>query len=390
MAKVNDRSPLLGPRHVASDIGDVDIDGPRQRPSRPLSACFTLSDEATPSRRSSRYLQAVNDGLIRDNVGLLLLLCSAFLLSVMALSYTLLARVTAHTTHPVTPLQVIFARMLFTWIGSVGALIAMKDPHPFFGPPGVRLLLCLRGVIGFFGLFSFYFSLRYLSLSDATVITFLSPILTGTACFLFLGEPFTKSEMLAGVASLGGVLLIARPKSLFGRGSHDGLSVGEESYVLDDGYHTLTKNVTESQRLAAIGVALIGVCGAAGAFTTIRAIGTRASALHSVSFFGLYSTLVSLFLGLGVQGETWALPDEHRTEAAVLLMLCGGCGFAGQFLTAKGLQMCKGARATTISYTGAIWSSLFQVVFLHEPIAPLSALGCLIILSAALMLALNK
>lgn len=55
--------------------------------------------------------------------------------------------------------------------------------HPYFGPPGVRILLCLRGIVGAFGLYGVYFSLRYLSLSDATVLTFLSPVLCGKHFF---------------------------------------------------------------------------------------------------------------------------------------------------------------------------------------------------------------
>lgn len=53
--------------------------------------------------------------------------------------------------------------------------------HPLLGPPGVRLLLVARGFVGFFGLFPGYYALRYLSLSDATVLSFLAPVLVGKA-----------------------------------------------------------------------------------------------------------------------------------------------------------------------------------------------------------------
>lgn len=93
-------------------------------------------------------------------------------------------------------------------------------PDPFLGPKGVRLLLAFRGFIGsvvyaciyiasvfadlynlsFFGLFGVYYSLEYLSLSDATVLTFLAPMCTTVTGSFFLGEKFTRREALAGRA----------------------------------------------------------------------------------------------------------------------------------------------------------------------------------------------
>ena len=43
-----------------------------------------------------------------------------------------------------------------------------------------------------------YFSLQYLSLSDATVLTFIAPILTGFSGAVFLNESLSIGEVLAG------------------------------------------------------------------------------------------------------------------------------------------------------------------------------------------------
>ena len=78
-----------------------------------------------------------------------------------------------------------------------------------------------------------YFSLQYLSLSDATVLTFIAPILTGFSGAVFLNESLSFGEVLAGrthlmitltvisihhitVCSFLGVVLISRPQFLFG------------------------------------------------------------------------------------------------------------------------------------------------------------------------------
>jgi drug/metabolite transporter (DMT)-like permease len=108
----------------------------------------------------------------------------------------------------------------------------------------------------FLGLFGMYFSLQYLSLSDAVVLTFLSPFCTGVAGSIFLGESFTLKAAAASrenwfyqgrlsitfssVFSLSGVVLIARPAFLFG----DVVPMGGNTSKLEVG--------TPAQRLMAV------------------------------------------------------------------------------------------------------------------------------------------
>lgn len=81
-------------------------------------------------------------------------------------------------------------------------MLYMKTPHFPFGLPEVRLLLVARGFGGFFGVFGMYYSLLYLPLSDATVITFLAPGLACWACSFLIEEPFTKIEKIGTLVSL--------------------------------------------------------------------------------------------------------------------------------------------------------------------------------------------
>jgi len=113
----------------------------------------------------------------------------------------------------------------------------------------------------------------YLPLAEATVITFLAPAFTGYICHLLIKDPFTKKEQIASLLALAGVVLIARPTSFFGgsgtqpsggtgppeapsNGTSTELPVGDEP--------------TPEQRLMGIGIAMIGVLGASGAYTCIR------------------------------------------------------------------------------------------------------------------------
>jgi drug/metabolite transporter (DMT)-like permease len=129
-----------------------------------------------------------------------------------------------------------------------------RIPDPLTGPKGVRTLLVVRGITGyvmiclsstpdvlmvsswfrFIAICGMYWSLQYLSVADATVLTFLKPLTTALAGWIFLKEGYSiKQGFAAGgsdmlnfvdslltgtslVCSLLGVVLIARPPFLFG------------------------------------------------------------------------------------------------------------------------------------------------------------------------------
>jgi hypothetical protein len=200
-----------------------------------------------------------------------------------------------------------------------------------------------------------YQSLKYLSLSDATTLSFLTPTCTALLGYLFLREPFTRKECAAGreyyptshpfdptpalkkflawpfhfhhhtVISLLGVLLIARPASLFGSASQS----PHQTPITADGisrtpYLSHLSPVeyvpTPGQRLGAVAFALMGVMGSSGACewgvwgvrekgsdtgllsnhqkkkkdTAIRAIGTRATPYHSIAYFSFYCVVVAI------------------------------------------------------------------------------------------------
>jgi drug/metabolite transporter (DMT)-like permease len=270
-----------------------------------------------------------------QNVGLLFIASAQLFFSTM----NLCAKLLTMGNPPIHPLEIIFVRMLVTWLGALAYLHYRKVPDYLLGPKGIRILLIVRGVVGFFGLFGIYYSLQYLDLSDATVLTFLAPILTGYFGRIFLKEPFLRTELYAGVLSLVGVVLIARPQTLFGGGA------------------SKTVDATGLQRLSAVGVALLGVLGAASAYTTIRAIGHRAHPLISVNMFALYSTLVA-GIGLIVLKQPFVFPDTFAGWAEWVVI--GLSGFVAQFLLTAGLQREKAGRGVTMVYLQMVFAFAFE------------------------------
>ncbi|KAF6756683.1 integral membrane protein DUF6 [Ephemerocybe angulata] len=304
--------------------------------------------------------------LVANNVGLLLVAASELFFAFMHLAVKILNSIDP----PVSTFELILVRMVITYVGSIIYMTATGVPDPFLGPKGVRLLLFSRGIGGFIGLYGIYFSLQYLSLSDATVLTFLSPICTAIAGAIFLKESLSARQLLAGLVSLGGVVLIARPPFLFGGASPDG-----------------ERGVTPTQRLMAVGVALMGVLGATLAFTSLRAIGKRAHTMHSmISFSG--QAIVFSGIAMLVTNTKFVVPT--RLTWLALLLMIGIFGFIAQILLTMGLQRETAGRGTMAVYIQIVFATILQKIFLHSTPPPLSILGTLIIITAALYTALSK
>ena len=64
-----------------------------------------------------------------------------------------------------------------------------------------RVLLIFSRQLRFVGLFGTYYALQYLSLSDATVLSFLTPMATAITGALLLKEDLTIKQVLASGTS---------------------------------------------------------------------------------------------------------------------------------------------------------------------------------------------
>ncbi|KAK2462408.1 hypothetical protein APHAL10511_005714 [Amanita phalloides] len=313
---------------------------------------------------------------IADNAGLLLVVLAEALLSAASVTVKRMNGLDP----PMSTLQVVMVRMGMTYIFSLAYILWIKIDDPILGPKGVRLLLVFRGVSGFIALFGTYYPLQYLSLSDATVLTFLSPMCTAIAGALFLREKFRPSQALAGVVSLLGVVLIARPPSLFGT-----LTGTSDSIITD--VITSESKVTPTRRMIAVGVALIGVLGLTGAYISISAIGKRAHALHTMAYFSIIcfvmSTIGMIFMRIPV-----VIPSR-LDWMALLLMFCI-FGFVAQVFLTMGLQREAAGRASMGVYTKIVFATIFQRIFFHTTPPWLSIIGIYLILSSALYVAVTK
>ena len=291
-------------------------------------------------------------------------------------------------------LQILLVRMTITWFCSMMWMWRVKTPHMPLGQKGIRGLLIVRGAAGFIGVFGLYCtfygsyellrcvgglltgvidSLSYLPLPDATVITFLVPTVMSFICSFIhsLKEPFTTQEKIGGLISLIGVILIARPTFIFYSGTAHNTAVSIPS--------VRPPYVSPHQRTLAVAMALVGVLGAATAYTTIRVIGQRAHPLISVTYFAALTTVFSLIGLLTIPSVGGMLLPQGLLEWGLLAAI-GISGFLLQFLLTKGLQLEKAGRAGSLVYTQMVWAVIFEWLVWGNAVSGLSLVGAALIL----------
>ena len=324
--------PLTGPiRPLSPDLlSNFSVDEYDQIRPRHLSRERPSGLKSVPLRRGWRGRL---DAFWNRNAGIAyMIVAQAF--GVIMNTFTRLLEIEGNKGKGLHPAQILFARMSITLVLCCSYMYSKKTPTFPLGMPEVRWLLVARGFGGFFGIYGMYEALRSLSLADATVITFLAPSIACWACSILINEPFTRVEQIAGLISLVGVGLIAKPTSLvaaFGTGvdetveSDGDVGFGTNITVPGESDASNYADVTPAQRLTAVIFALLGVLGSAVAYTTIRWIGKRAHPLISVNYFAAWCTLVSIILQLSLKDVGFLLPADLK-EWTYLFFL-GICGF---------------------------------------------------------------
>ncbi|KAL3960161.1 hypothetical protein ACCO45_005278 [Purpureocillium lilacinum] len=245
------------------------------------------------------------------------------------------------------PVQVLLLRQSLTSICCLTYMWWMQVPDFPIGKREIRWLLVARGFTGFFGIFGMWYSMMYLPLADATVITFLAPGVAGFVCWFLLREPFTRIEQLATVVALLGVVLIAQPAALFSGGTSSSTGGDDHSTTEppEQGLPGADHQTTAQERLVAVGVALLG-------------------------------------LDVGQPALRWITPTSPKQW--FLLLALGALGFVMQYLLTAGLAADKSNRANAMVYTHMLFAVAFDRWVFGHRMGVMSFLGCALILGSAI------
>lgn len=301
---------------------------------------------------------------MEKNLGLYYVILSELCSSIMIVS-TKLLETELDPAESINPLQIVFIRMTITYAMSV--IYLKYQGISVLGPKEVIVPMIMRGVLGFFAIYALYFSLIYISISDAIVIQFLAPLITSLMAYMFLKESLSKFELFGGLVSLIGVLLIAKPTFIFGTSLQADTNVESDDPI---------------KRLVAILAAIFGVINMAGSLTTIRFIGNKANPVVMVSYFTLVSSIMSFFGIITIPSLSFKIPETLKQW--MLLIVIGIAGFFAQFLMTMGIQLEKAGRAASMIYIEIVFGIGWEFLIWNHLPNIWSFVGTLLILGSSI------
>ncbi|PRT53592.1 hypothetical protein B9G98_01212 [Wickerhamiella sorbophila] len=238
----------------------------------------------------------------------------------------------------------IFTRMSITLCTTVLYMWYKNIDHYFWGPPGVRLLITVRGVSGTVAIVLTMFALKHLSLPEQTVLTFLGPQVAPVLARIILHEQYFWQQAAWGLVSFSGVVVVAKPPPF-----HHEETTGSESSV--------------QLRVLAIMATLFVVLITGIVMIVVRSIGTRAHPLCVVGSYSMFSVLLS---------AAWMIADPSRITVPktirtwVLLVGTGLFGFCLQYMTAVALQKEQVSMLAGFRYTQILWAVVFELILWRD------------------------
>lgn len=199
---------------------------------------------------------------------------------------------------------------------------------------------------------SFFYALSVLPISDATALSFTNVPLTAIMASLILSEKYGWTDAVTAILCMVGVVFIAQPSVIFGG------SAGGELPVF------------------AVAICLFGACTSALAYVTVRQL-PSADALVLVLYFSVVGSILTPVLLLTFQTPVaLADPVEWALVAAV-----GVCGFLGQALLNRGIQLAPAGPATVMRYSDVVFALCYQTFLFNNPPSGLKLLGAGLIMS---------
>ncbi|GME41317.1 MULTISPECIES: DMT family transporter [unclassified Pantoea] len=216
----------------------------------------------------------------------------------------------------------------------------------------------IRGISGTGGMYFNYLALVYISLADATAISYAAPLFTVIMAALLLKEHVRLTRWMAVVIGFSGILLM------------------------------LSANLTAGSSLLSARSLAAGT-GLGAMFALIAALCTATSMVQIRFLNGIeqpgaivfYFSLMTMLIGLGTVAFGWTVPVPQQ------LLLLIGCGFFGgmaQILVTLSLRYSDASLLAPFDYTTLVWSMVIGWMFLNSFPGPSTITGAAIVALAGM------
>ena len=259
-------------------------------------------------------------------------------------------------------LEIVFFRNVF---GVIGVGLSLLHT-PLQGVGGKPWLLFFRGFVGFLALLCFFYDIAHIPLGEAMTYSKTSPIWTAIFAYIFLKERLSRLAWIAIVVGFVGIVLITDPFA------------------------------TPFDKYDLLGI-LSGI-GAALAYTSVRELkryyDTRAIVL---SFMGVGTLGPLLLMAFSPFVQTdwldfmfgrFVVPEG---KIWVYIVAMGVLATMAQIFMTKAYGISKAGIVGTVSYSNILFSILFGILFLADPLPGfVEILGIILIILSGVAVAKSR
>ncbi len=226
-------------------------------------------------------------------------------------------------------------------------VLISRSKRTFLGERSHRKFLVLRSLLGFCGVFLYFYTISNIPLGDAATLNRISPFVVMIAAAIFLKEKIGSFHFGALIIVFSGVLLILKP--------------GFNPEIIP--------------ALAGLGSAI-----AAGlAYTTIRHLGRSEHPYTIIFYFCFISTILSFPLML----LDFRIPSVSE---ALYLVLIGMFASGGQFFMTMSYRYGEAHKVSILGYFTVIFSLVFGLLFFGEIPDILTGIGIILVIGTAIVL----
>lgn len=222
---------------------------------------------------------------------------------------------------------------LLIWLKIQGNVLESIKTRNLFGH-------LIRGFSGTGGMYFNYMALIYISLADATAISYAAPLFTVIMAAILLKENVRFSRWLAVVVGFSGIIIMLSANL-----------TASGSFFAAEGAKT-------GAGLGALFALIAALCSATSN-VQIRFLNGIEKPGAIVFYFSLMTMLIGLFTAL----FGWRMPSPMQ------LLLLIGCGFFGgmaQILVTLSLRYTDASLLAPFDYTTLVWSMVIGYLFLNS------------------------
>ncbi|EQC33967.1 hypothetical protein SDRG_08646 [Saprolegnia diclina VS20] len=293
-------------------------------------------------------------------------LLGLILISFSAFTFSLMSSAIKYESYFFSAMETVFWRSCFAWLINLCFVLYYKIDLTVEYENRFNLLV--RNVAGFLSMALSFWTMSQLVLADASVIIFTSPVMTFFLGALLLNEKIDVVNFFCALCCFGGVVVVSRPTFLFG-----------EDPDAD-------QKVLGPYAAFAVWTGLLSALMSALDYVFVR----KLVGMHLLAIVHYFS--LSCMAGSAIAMVLW--PETVTFDLSWDLWLSaigsGVLGFLGQVCLTKGFQLESVGIGSVMRYLDIVFVFIWDILFLHEFISPLSVVGTAIIMTSASIICLRR